>query len=598
MDDLTKFILQRSKVKEVESDNVKHAFRTKLTPLGRAAEYLAGAAAASQVRETMQLAVRRPDDEDIRRLHELNKLKLGWFRERMQWRKEHPELAHEPRSSLFIQECRAIQAKTSNSNIHQALKRERKRRLKRAQRIAEGLAEGHVDMEWPDDSWQCSQCEAWNFPKEEKCNGTRKGVRCTGVRPGAVVPFDALPPVRKDRACHKTPEQRRALRARYHANKLAKVDQRVEKEGSWFCPRCKADNQLRREKCRKCSHAPDWSTTEWTGDWEAVQDAPDADLGHVSVRRRNAKRGGAKHRKKKRAVRTRAGPVSRLLYGVRTGPRLKGKGRRPTKGEKASVGKAKSSGSGAMRHPIAHWKAAIRSVAAAGAALTGYEAYQFLHAVRQETERAVVAVTDLVVHTGRAAEDTIAILTVLAEHAEMLIGAGTDALLKAAPYAACIFLGAIGCWLGEYSSRIAGSYGYRGQRVGESKVPAPGEGSGKEDPDASRVVALLHREEVRQAVAYARDGAIEEFVRNGAGAEELFRTGRVRTTSRGEYVVGSLTGSGMEYKVRIQRRPGKIEGLGSLGMSCQCKDFLLHGGGCKHIGSVLWLIRQIGRAHV
>jgi hypothetical protein len=51
----------------------------------------------------------------------------------------------------------------------------------------------------------------------------------------------------------------------------------------------------------------------------------------------------------------------------------------------------------------------------------------------------------------------------------------------------------------------------------------------------------------------------------------------------------------MEFKVRIQRRPGKVEGLGSLEMSCQCKDFLLHGGGCKHIGSVLWLIRQSAR---
>ena len=158
-------------------------------------------------------------------------------------------------------------------------------------------------------------------------------------------------------------------------NQEAVVRQRVAKErhraervreaetsgGHWQCPRCQESNYLGRAVCRKCSFP--------RGDLEDLEHEGELTGGGAAVlsgfRRKNKKRGGAKHKKR---------PASA--------------------GEIAAAGRSRTSGSGTCRSPFAHPPA--RAFAGAAVAAIGTELWLLLHTARTQTERVVEQTARLV----------------------------------------------------------------------------------------------------------------------------------------------------------------------------------------------------------
>ena len=568
------------------------------TPFQRMTERLAGGSLSQGLRIAQQRVQERPGDQAALEALERAKLKQGALRARCAFRQEQGELSKGIRSMQFIQDVRKIQSGELNMTIWRALRLERKRRLRKLQMLAGGPVEDGDELVYPAGTWICGKCYTKNFPNNERCIGTDHGVRCEKPKtemwgyhkaPVERSGYYGLPPSRRDRHCHRSYEARIRLRQQKNRNRDMRAEQSQADVGWWKCYRCEETNHLMREMCRKCSWVPQqgsWNHMEWEGDYEAAVAA-----GQSQPKRRCAKRGaGRKNRSKKktRKLRQRAARTPCLPQGVRRRARQSKSRRKTTDGEKATDGRARAAGSGGMRHPIAHWRSVVRTIAAAGAAMTSYEVYQFLHVVRNEAERAVVATMDVVVHVGRTAEETVDIITVAAERIQMVIWAWTDMMIRAAPYFVCVFLGISGSWLGEWSRRVAGRYGYRGQRVGESKVPAPTAGSQTQEglercrTSAEHAEYLILRDKVRTLAREAGLFSWSHYVRNREGATQLYENGAVKHRHGHEFRVQSSTDVRNNYYVEID-----VVGLQKIEGTCTCIDYYKRGEGCKHVGAVL-----------
>ena len=178
---------------------------------------------------------------------------------------------HKARSGAFLAAVRAIESGRSRLTIWQALQIERSRnrvlRLRRdlLKKVGELRADGrHNEAEdlmpkdedggyqdkklsYPVGSWVCPDCGRKNFPREERCRESVRGVRCSGAQPAEMVGQEEQPPKRGPRS--------------YEARKrqsLKKTEGRREslKEAAlasgWACAGCGEMNVAPRRQCFKC----------------------------------------------------------------------------------------------------------------------------------------------------------------------------------------------------------------------------------------------------------------------------------------------------------------------------------------------------------
>ena len=531
--------------------------------------------------------------EQRQREHSLSMEKLEALRDRIRlkrlWREEGEGGQNGRRRSVrFLQLVKAIHEGRSQETIWQALRRERKyqaqKRLDLELRMRRAAAGDRTPLEdpdvvvWPEGTWECELCLQKNFPSVEHCTGTVRPssgepYRCQGTFTENWGRWVTRPNLKAAHLANRPPSHvyRHAYRSKEAIARQRKAGERHRGErareaevtgGGWWCPRCESSNFLGRMKCRVCSYERDkWFRDVWhEGDPTGGEDETLATF----QRKKQKKRGGAKHKKtrKKRKLRV----------------------RRSTAGEQAQAGRTRAAGSGVFKSPIAHLAQVARTAATALLALAGAEVWQLLRVARTQAEGVLVAAGELA---------TTALLEA-AGLAEGAGGVGRRALEEMAAFLKQV--GSTARWLVPCLAATAATLGatcawLRWRRVAKAMMAATGQNpeanlATREAPLSAldRAQSIFERLQSPVRIPWLTEELALEFVRNKKGARQLVKK-VVRLGGR-KFKVGSETTRG-DYEVEVDLADLGPRSTATMVLGCNCMDHLKLGPVCKHAGAVL-----------